>query len=96
VRGAALALLAGACVSQPSEERCLVLDEATARRIAGAVSGVAPDDGSLQVTDEGDRWRIGRYAETWLEGEMIMSRDAGFTFVIDKCSGAMSGYRAWG
>lgn len=67
-----------------------------ARRMAALVSGAAPDDGSLQVTDEGDHWRVGRYAETWLEGDMIMSRDAGFTFVIDKCSGAMSGYRAWG
>jgi hypothetical protein len=90
--------LLGACASAPpsSPERCFVGDEAVARQIAALVSGMSPGDGSLQVSDAGDHWRVGRYAETWLEGNMIMSRDAGFTFVIDKCSGAMSGYRAWG
>lgn len=92
-----LAVLVGACATaSASSDRCFVEDEATARRIAAAVTGMAADDGSLQVTDEGDHWRVGRYADTWLEGDMIMSRDAGFTFVIDKCSGAMSGYRAKG
>ena len=70
-------------------------DEAAARQIAALVSGMSVDDGSLQVADQGDHWRVGKYAETWLEGEMIMSRDAGFTFDIDKCTGAVSGYRAW-
>jgi hypothetical protein len=73
----------------------LVQDDAAARQIAALVSGMSVDDGSLQVADQGDHWRVGKYAETWLEGEMIMSRDAGFTFDIDKCTGAVSGYRAW-
>jgi hypothetical protein len=72
-----------------------VQDEAIARQIAALVSGMSADDGSLQVFDQGDHWRAGKYAETRLEGEMIMSRDAGFEFEIDKCSGAMSGYRTW-
>lgn len=76
-------------------ERCFVETEATARQIAALVSGVSADDGSLQIEDQGDHWRAGRYAETWMEGDMIMSRDAGFTFKIDKCTGAMSGYRSW-
>lgn len=57
---------------------------------------MAADDGSLQIEDQGDHWRVGRYAETWLDDNgVIMSRDAGFTFNIDKCTGAMTGYRAW-
>lgn len=66
-----------------------------ARQIAAFVSGVSADDGSLQVEDAGDHWRVGRYAETWMDGDMIMSRDAGFTFQMDKCTGAMTGYRSW-
>ena len=83
-----------ACASAQAE-RCFVQDEAAARQIAALVSGMSVDDGSLQIADQGDHWRVGKYAETWLEGEMIMSRDAGFTFDIDKCTGAVSGYRAW-
>lgn len=66
-----------------------------AREIAALVSGMSADDGSLHVADEGDHWRAGRYAETRLEDGMIMSGYGGFTFVIDKCTGAMTGYRAW-
>ena len=88
-----ICLALSACATAP--ERCFVQDEATARQIAALVSGMSADDGSLQVADEGDHWRVGKYAETWLEGEMIMSRDAGFEFRIDKCTGAMSGYRTW-
>jgi len=66
-----------------------------ARQIAAFVSGESADDGSLQVEDAGDHWRVGRYAETWMDGDMIMSRDAGFTFQMDKCTGAMTGYRSW-
>lgn len=66
-----------------------------AREIAALVSGGSADDGSLQVEDEGDHWRVGRYGETRLEGAMIVSEDAGFTFNMDKCTGAMSGYRSW-
>jgi hypothetical protein len=93
-RFVSVCLALGGCASAPAE-RCFVQDEAMARQIAALVSGMAADDGSLQVTDEGDHWRVGKYAETWLESEMIMSRDAGFTFTIDKCTGAMSGYRTW-
>jgi hypothetical protein len=97
VKAVFLVLLLCACVSHaPSRQPCFVQQEATARQIAAAVSGMAADDGSLQVSDEGDHWRVGRYAETWLEGEMIMSRDAGFTLRIHKCSGAISDYRPWG
>ena len=95
----ALALTLTACASAPptpaAQERCFVEDEAVARQIAALASGMSADDGSLQVADEGDHWRVGRYAETWLDDGMIMSRYGGFTFVIDKCSGAMTGYRAW-
>ncbi len=66
-----------------------------ARQIAALVSGMHADDASLQVEDQGDHWRVGQYAQTWLEGEMIMSRRGGFTFTIDKCTGAMSGYQTW-
>ncbi len=91
-----LAVAVSACASaEPVRQRCFVEDEAMARQIAALVSGMSADDGSLQVHDEGGHWRVGRYAETWMEGDMIMSRDAGFTFNIDKCTGAMSGYRSW-
>lgn len=66
-----------------------------ARQIAALVSGTVADDGSLQVEDRGDRWRVGRYAETRLEGNLIVSEDRGFTFTIDKCTGAMRDYRSW-
>jgi hypothetical protein len=88
--------LTGCATQAPPEEPCFVTDQATARAIAAAVSGQSPDDDSLQVADEGDHWRVGRYAETWLEDDMIRSRDAGFTLRIDKCSGAISYYRTWG
>ncbi len=91
-----VAIAVSACASaEPVTQRCFVEDEAMARQIAALVSGASADDGSLQVQDAGDHWRVGRDAETWMEGDMIMSRDAGFTFNIDKCTGAMSGYRSW-
>jgi hypothetical protein len=93
--GILICLALCACASAPAAERCFVQDEPTARQIAALVSGMSADDGSLQVADEGDHWRVGKYAETWLEGETIMSRDAGFEFRIDKCTGSMSGYRTW-
>lgn len=90
-----VALSACASAGPAPVERCFVQDEALAREIAALVSGMSADDGSLQVEDQGDYWRAGRYAATWLEGNLIVSADAGFTFNIDKCSGAMSGYRSW-
>jgi hypothetical protein len=95
VRALFLTLLLCCCSSNQLGERCLAEDDAAARGIAAQVTGTAPDDDSLQVSDEGDRWRVGRYAETWLEGDMIMSRDAGFSLRIDNCSGAVSEYRSW-
>jgi hypothetical protein len=86
--------LLGACAATP-EDRCFVQDEASARAIAALVVGTSPDDGSLQIDDQGDHWRVGRYAETHMEGEMIVSEDRGFTFRMQKCTGAMSGYRSW-
>ena len=95
----ALALLltaaAGACAPTTATQPCLAEDEAAAREIAANRAGTSVDDGSLQIENRGDRWRVGRYAETRLEGEMIVSEDRGFTFTIDKCTGAISEYRSW-
>jgi hypothetical protein len=67
-----------------------------ARQIAALVSGMSPDDGSLQIEDQGDHWRVGQYAQTRLEDDgMIVSQFGGFTFKIEKCTGAMSEYRSW-
>jgi hypothetical protein len=89
-------LAPGACASAPpAAERCFVQAESTARQIAVLVTGIGADESSLQIEDQGDHWRVGVYAQTWMEGGMIISRDAGFTFNMDKCTGAMSGYRAW-
>lgn len=82
-----------ACAMTP-QDRCVAQDEAAARRIAAGIAGTAADE-ALQVEDQGDHWRVGRYAETRLEGDMIVSEDRGFTFKIDKCTGAVSEYRAW-
>ncbi|MGH6950864.1 MAG: hypothetical protein ACREH4_08330 [Vitreimonas sp.] len=91
---ALLAALLGACATPP-QDRCFVQDEAMAREIAALVAGTSPDDGSLQIQDQGDHWRVGRYAETRMEGDMIVSEDRGFTFRMEKCTGAKSGYRSW-
>ena len=85
----------GACASTTAARRCLAEDEIAAREIAANRAGTSVDDGSLQIEDRGDSWRVGRYAETRLEGEMIVSEDRGFTFTIDKCTGAVSEYRSW-
>jgi hypothetical protein len=90
-----LAAAAGACASAPPPQRCLAEDAAVAREIAAARAGTSADDGSLQVEDRGDHWLVGRWAETRMEGDMIVSEDRGFTFNIDKCTGAISGYRSW-
>lgn len=86
-----LVVLAGCAGARPGN--CRAVDEVAARALAGAAAGA--DGGSLAVEDLGDRWRLGRTAETWLEGDMIMSRDAGFTLTIHKCSGAVSDFRSW-
>ena len=90
-----LAAAAGACASTTPPQRCVAEDAAVAREIAANRAGTSVDDGSLQVQDRGDRWRVGRYAETRLEGDLIVSEDRGFTFTINKCTGVVSDYRSW-
>lgn len=99
MRLAALVALAvlGACATLAPDipARCFVEDQTLARQIAAMAVGASVDDGSLVVEDQGSHWRVGRYAETHMEGAMIVSEDRGFTFDMDKCTGAMSGYRSW-
>lgn len=90
-----LAAATGACASTTPPQRCLAEDAAVAREIAASRAGTSVDDGSLQIEDRGDHWQAGRWAETRLEGDMIVSEDRGFTFNIDKCTGAISSYRSW-
>jgi hypothetical protein len=92
---ALLLAVAGACASITPPQNCLAEDAAVAREIAANRAGTSVDDGSLQVEDRGDHWLAGRWAETRLEGNMIVSEDRGFTFNIDKCTAAITGYRSW-
>lgn len=91
--GLLLAAALSACAATP-QDHCVAQDEAAARQIAAGIVGTAADE-ALQVEDQGDHWRVGRHAETRLEGDMIVSEDRGFTFRIDKCTGAVSEFRSW-